>query len=327
LGYAITAHRAQGVTTDTSHTIVSPATTRENLYVALTRGRLANHAWVATDQPDPNHTTAFPGDQQQATAVSVLHGVLRHSGAELSAHHTVQAEAETWGSIAQLADEYEELAQAAQHDRWAALVSASTDPATASRITESEAFGVLCAELRRAEANHHNLDRLLPKLTPSLATAEDPAAVLRSRLLNISTRPAKQGGRQATPRLIVGLIPEATGPMSAEMRRALSGRRDLLRARALTLVDRALQENQPWITHLGQPPTGGKARRHWTRRAATIAAYRDRWAITTDDRLGPKPESTNQRLDRERAKTALLQTSRQPVEKPVTALEEPGLSL
>lgn len=36
LGYAITAHRAQGVTVDTAHVLVEPTTTRENFYVAMT---------------------------------------------------------------------------------------------------------------------------------------------------------------------------------------------------------------------------------------------------------------------------------------------------
>jgi hypothetical protein len=42
LGYAITAHRAQGVTVDTAHVLVEPTTTRENFYVAMTRGKQSN---------------------------------------------------------------------------------------------------------------------------------------------------------------------------------------------------------------------------------------------------------------------------------------------
>jgi ATP-dependent exoDNAse (exonuclease V) alpha subunit len=44
LGYAVTAYRTQGMTVDTAHMIVTPATTRENVYVSMTRGRNANHA-------------------------------------------------------------------------------------------------------------------------------------------------------------------------------------------------------------------------------------------------------------------------------------------
>ena len=44
LGYAVTAHRAQGITVDTYHVVVTPSTTRENLYVSMSRGRGSNIA-------------------------------------------------------------------------------------------------------------------------------------------------------------------------------------------------------------------------------------------------------------------------------------------
>lgn len=49
LAYAVTAHRAQGMTVDTTHTLVTDDTTREALYVAATRGRTANHLYEITD--------------------------------------------------------------------------------------------------------------------------------------------------------------------------------------------------------------------------------------------------------------------------------------
>ena len=49
LGYATTVHAAQGVTVDTSHTVVTAAHRRRRaLYVGLSRGRDANTAHVAT---------------------------------------------------------------------------------------------------------------------------------------------------------------------------------------------------------------------------------------------------------------------------------------
>lgn len=60
----------------------------------------------------------------------------------------------------ELAAEYETVA-AAQHDRWANLVHASglTDEEEEA-ATSSPAFGALTSELRRAEANHHDIDML-----------------------------------------------------------------------------------------------------------------------------------------------------------------------
>lgn len=123
LGYAVTAHRAQGVTVDTAHVVVSDSTRRESLYVAMTRGRDHNHAYVVTvAAADYNHGAP---DGDEVTARSVLIGVLANRGAELSAHQTLTEEQEDWGSIAQLAAEYETIAAAAQRDRWATLLRSS----------------------------------------------------------------------------------------------------------------------------------------------------------------------------------------------------------
>ncbi|MFF0973783.1 UNVERIFIED_CONTAM: conjugal transfer protein, partial [Kocuria sp. CPCC 205295] len=112
LGYAVTAHRAQGITVDTAHVLIEPSSTRENFYVAMTRGKESNRAYVVLDRPD-DHAAPHPSDNEEATGRSVLFGVLQHSGAEVSAHETITAEQDQWGSIAQLAAEYETIAAAA----------------------------------------------------------------------------------------------------------------------------------------------------------------------------------------------------------------------
>ncbi|OAE01610.1 hypothetical protein [Arthrobacter sp. OY3WO11] len=48
LGYATTAHRSQGLTVDTGHTVITQGRlTRELLYVSMTRGRSGNYAYVS----------------------------------------------------------------------------------------------------------------------------------------------------------------------------------------------------------------------------------------------------------------------------------------
>ncbi|MBB3023604.1 hypothetical protein FHX50_001901, partial [Helcobacillus massiliensis] len=259
------------------------------------------------DRPD-DHATAHPGDNPDATARTVLYGVLQHSGAELSAHETITAEQDRWGSIAQLAAEYETIAAAAQHDRWAALITTSgltTDQAQA--VIDSDAFGALTAELRRAEANHHNVDTLLPRLIKArgFADADDIASVIHYRLAQATARPAGSGRTRQAPRLIAGLIPEATGPMTPDMQRALTERRHLIETRAEAVLDTALHTHEPWITALGPIPTSGRERQHWRRRALVVAAYRDRYAITDGSPLGQVPQATAQKIDRARADAAL----------------------
>jgi hypothetical protein len=45
-GYAVTVHSAQGVTADTTHAVLGETTTRSMLYVAMTRGRETNGAYI-----------------------------------------------------------------------------------------------------------------------------------------------------------------------------------------------------------------------------------------------------------------------------------------
>ncbi|SJN08726.1 TraA-like protein [Leucobacter sp. 7(1)] len=274
----------------------------------MTRGRHANLVYVATDRPDDNHTTPHPADDPDVTARSVLYGVLQHVGAELSAHETITAEHEAWGSVGQLVAEYETIAQAAQHDRFATLIRESgLAPDEAEDTIRSDAFGALTAELRRAEANHHNVDALMPRLVAArgFGGADDIASVLHHRLARATERPAGSGRTRKAPRLIAGLIPEATGPMSAAMRRALTERRELIQQRTEAILDQAIAEQQEWVLALGDTPAETRAAAAWKRQARTVAAYRDRYGITTRTPLGPASDTDAQKIDAARAKAAL----------------------
>jgi conjugative relaxase-like TrwC/TraI family protein len=308
LGYAVTAHRSQGVTVDTAHTVVTATTTRENLYVAMTRGRDSNITYVATDRPDDAHDQPHPSDNPDATARSVLFGVLQHSGAELSAHETIAVEQDRWGSIAQLAAEFETIAQAAQHDRWATLLATSgLTSEQVENVLDSDAYGALSAELRHAEAGNHDLDALMPRLVAvrGFQDADDIASVLHGRLARATTRPAGSGRTTKPPRLIAGLIPQAAGPMSDDMRAALTERQTLIEQRADAMLDSALAEKAPWTTRLGPIPADAKREGVWRRNARIVAAYRDRYQITDPSPLGPTPTATAQKIDLARADAAL----------------------
>ena len=126
LAYASTAHRAQGDTVDTAHVVVRAQTSREVLYVGMTRGRDANTAYVCTDDADDEY-----GADQQWTPRAVLATVLARTSSEMSAHQTIRAEQERAGSIAQLAAEYDTIAQQAHRQRRAALAEAAPGDDTA----------------------------------------------------------------------------------------------------------------------------------------------------------------------------------------------------
>ncbi len=306
LGYAVTAHRAQGMTVDTAHVVVSASTTRENLYVSMTRGRRSNTAYVALDKPDSLHATPVDGD---TTARTVLFGVLNHSGLELSAHQTITAEQERWTGIGQVAAEYEAIAATAQRERWTSLVidalvrAGGLSQAEAGQVIDSEAFAVLMAELRRAESNRHDVEALLPRLVSqrSLLDADDVAAVLSARLARVAGRPA----RGTSPDLVAGLIPAATGPLPPDAARALAERRALIETRAIALAEAASVNHAPWVRRIGERPTGPADRERWIEELSVVAAYRDRYGITGNAPLGASTQTLVQAGDRRRAAEAL----------------------
>jgi conjugative relaxase-like TrwC/TraI family protein len=319
LGYAVTSHRAQGITTDTAHVVIASSTTRENVYVAMTRGREANTAYVAIDQPDVAHVGPRPGNDADPTARSVLYGVLQHVGAELSAHETIAAEQDASGSIAQLAAEYETIAAAAQRARWASMLRETglTQHQTDDAI-HSEAFGALTAEFRRAEAHHLNVKSILKTSVAARGfnDAQDVAAVLHSRIASAIAHEVGAGRPGREPAMVVGLIAPAVGPMEPDMRRALDQRNDMMEARARAVLDAALHAKAPWTRALGSMPRGPAAA-EWRHCARTVAAYRDRYGVISARALGSPPRSIAQELDAARARAA-VRSAQQLVEKDQT---------
>jgi conjugative relaxase-like TrwC/TraI family protein len=300
LGYAITAHRAQGITVDTAHVVVTSSTTRENLYVSMTRGRDANIAYVALDQPDNSHSTPEPED---VSAPTVLYGVLQHSGANKSAHQTIEDEYSTYVGIDRLAAELETLAVEAQHERFIDLLRRSgLSDAEHTAVTESTAFGPLAAALRRAEANHHDLERLVPRVVAQhgLADAEDAAAVLTYRIDKAASA-VPRGKRGGRPQLIAGLIPEPLGPMSDENRHAIDERKHLIEARGRALAEAAVEKRPAWMRRLGSPPADPRARERWVVEVSTVAAFRDRYGIVCDLPVGSRSTNAAQESERQRA--------------------------
>lgn len=309
LGYAITAHRAQGATVDTAHLVVhSSSMTREAFYVAMTRGRQANTAYVATDEAHLEAHQHSPGfDAGQVTARSILYGVLQHEGAEKSAHETITAEQEAWTGIAQLAAEYETIAQTAQADRFATAVTRSgLDAEQAEAVIGGESFGSLIARLRRAEADGYAPEQTLARVmrAADLDRVDDPAAVLTVRIDRLTTARSRGTRPRRRPRYLAGLIPEATGPMPTDMARTLGELADLIGQRATALAEQTIGDNQPWVRRLGPPPTDPAGRAAWQQQIRAVAAYRDRYHVTSTDPLGPAPVSQGQRLDHQRAAVA-----------------------
>ena len=76
LGYALTVHKAQGMTVDHGIVLVDGSTSSEALYVGMTRGRHTNDAWVRTEHLGEDHLEIFANavgrDTTERAAVDYL---------------------------------------------------------------------------------------------------------------------------------------------------------------------------------------------------------------------------------------------------------------
>jgi conjugative relaxase-like TrwC/TraI family protein len=307
LAYATTAYRSQGRTTDTSHTLVSPTTTREVLYVATTRGRESNMIYVDTSF-DPDPATGHDSTAIQTSAAEVLTGVLANEGADLSAHETLEIVQRRVEDFAVLAAEYETLAAVASQQRFDELLDgAGLGAERLEQIRQSPSYGPLLAALRDAESRGLDVNRHFPELVAarSFDDADDPASVMNGRV----HRWAQTAGSNRRPdvNLVVGLIPRAIGVTDRDMAKALNERESTMRRRARELAERALAQGQAWVSSLGVPPSDPIARERWMQAVTTVAAYRERWNVPVGHvPLGPDNaiEPVEALRDRMRARTA-----------------------
>ena len=306
LAYATTTQRCQGRTVDTAHVIVDAATTREALYVAATRGRDSNHIYVDVGY-DPDPATGHPQTMPAHTGRDVLHAILANTGSELSAHETLRHNLDSASSIAALEAAYNTIAQEAQKQRWDQLLQASgLNLDQLRRIQASAAYGPLQTALRTAEASGLDVETVVPRLINrrTLDDADDIAAVIHGRVERWTHEtPSQQGSNM----LISGLIPKARRITDPEMVTALTEVTQVIEGRARSLAEQAIATQAPWIEALGMAPTDGAHLRVWRTSLTTIAAYRDRWGITSPGSAGldQPPQTSDQLAHVQRARQAL----------------------
>jgi hypothetical protein len=300
LAYAVTTHRAQGATVDIAHTVLTAAGNREAAYVAMTRGRDANHAWVIVEEPDGDDPT-FSAPK---TGREVLESIIGTSSAEYSAHETRKSAARSASNMQRLAHEYETLAAATSSARWKTVLERELTAEAIEQVTSSTAWDALSASLRELDAKGIPVEPALPHLVASrpFQAGDDPAAVLHFRLQQW----AEGQLPQHTPRRIVGIIPAADYTAADDdMRQALRERETAMLERANAVVEAAIATGADWLRKAG-PESIAQHRDQ----LLTVAAYRDKYGITDRDPRplgGPPASNGNARADWRVARAAWRQ--------------------
>jgi len=274
-GYAITGHKAQGLTCDHTYTLGTEALYREWGYVAMSRGSLSNQLYhgPAPDDSGALHHHVHRDDNQVASLTSRM----RRTRAETPVSPELVDIAARWRQlhtrlhapdIARHRDLTRKRAQLANHRQ----ADADQLDRVARRLDEA-AYGLgrlrnrqLVTQLRNEHhartAQLHRLDHQLHQIDTELATLPSDRQVTELQ----------------------------------DQHRRLASELDWAASRHIASCSHAWPEHL--TAALGPPPVDRRGRDRWEQAAFAIEKYRLRWHITDPHRpLGHQPTDTLQRQD------------------------------
>lgn len=293
LGYATTAHRSQGITVDTGHTLVSEGRlTRELFYVSMTRGKAGNHAYISEPDPRDHHgvdPSSLPDWRQ------ILSAVLSIEGAEHTAHEVRDEQRNQANSVSRLLAEHDYLAQIAASDDITHLISTHS-PDRLAAMQASPSWGAMVAAWRRtADTNRPLAEQTLFGGLDPTAGARDVAAVVHSRLQAVQRRlPATSS---------LSFAPASVPTDREDLRELLDDVQQRITKRLSAVAVHAFANEEPWIEQL-RAQTGLPANDEaWKALVRDVAGFRDRWDIDNPVQpLGGPPNATEWDHSEQRAR-------------------------
>jgi len=191
LGYATTVHTAQGVTADTMRGVVTGEESRQQLYTMLTRGRTANHIYLAVLGDGDPHTVLQPENLHPRTATELLEQILARDTAPDSAT-TLQREQQNPPARlgAATARYLDALHVAAEHLAGPQLIADLDQSADRllKRLTGEPAWPTLRSRLLLLAAAGADpvAELFAATATRDLASAHDQAAVIDWRIQGVT---------------------------------------------------------------------------------------------------------------------------------------------
>jgi conjugative relaxase-like TrwC/TraI family protein len=314
LGYATTAHRSQGITVDTGHTVVTQGRlTRELLYVSMTRGRSGNFAYVS-EGDDADHPAVDPS--LQLSWQGILGEVLAAEGAEHTAHEVRDAERSKSDSLERLYAEYDYLAQiAAGLDLGEQLDDLA--PGASQEFEQSPSWGAAVAAWRKATAtSREGAERILSQFCQETSSANDSSAVLSVRLRRLM--------KERTTAVEEPLVEKLTIPRP-DLAAMIQQVRERISQRTETVSMAALTADPEWKRALLDVVGDSTSGRTW-QLVRDVAVFRDRWALPDSSAplgLAPADSEWEQMTERARLTQAIEDArSRSVAPEPGTSSEE-----
>jgi AAA domain len=182
LGYATTVHAAQGVTADTMHGVVTGGESRQQLYTMLTRGRTANHIYVAVVGDGDPHMVLRPENVHLLTAADLLEQILARDASPQSASTLQREQQDPAIRVGAATARYlDALYVAAEHLARPGVVANLDQSAERGGLTSEPAWPTVRSQILLAAAAAGAdpvTEPFSAAATPDMTSADDQVAVI-----------------------------------------------------------------------------------------------------------------------------------------------------
>jgi hypothetical protein len=295
LAYASTVYAAQGRTIDTAHAVLGEQAHREDAYVALTRGRERNTAYLTTTRAPDAH------DQERLTGTPVgrLAAILDRASDARSAELQRRVGRRDGGSLGWIGGIWDQVTAECARDRYTDVLAALLPADTMDRLVAEPGYPRLIRAVRAAELAGHHPEPVLTAAVDARRAGLDSADtgsvadVLRWRV-RLQTR-----DRDPEQRVDPADWTTGSAPIEGPVGQFVHDLAVLATERQAQIGQAAAVELPEWaITHLGPPPQDPDERAGWIRAAGIAGAYRELAAVPSESvSLGAAP-SREQELHR-----------------------------
>ncbi len=276
-GYAITGHKAQGMTTGRAFVLGSEDLYREWGYVALSRGRTSNHLYLTAPT---NHRDEIAPAEPPTDRLTTLTRALEHSRGQQLATDTTSPHAElTEQPTGLLRREHAELTQ-----RHAGGNNARTDERERAALERQrhQAHATLDSATRRAQEADQRGDR------PAAPREQAIADHANQRIHQLDAHITRLDQRQQNP----------SAPSEVELVRYAAITAELDHRDHVQRLALVTDPPAHLTAALGPVPVGLDARERWQQTAERIERYREHYEITDPEQaLGENPQDLRQRSD------------------------------
>ena len=279
LGYAGTEHAYEGVTVDEAHTL-TPG------YVAMTRGRHLNEAWLTTVESGDEH-----GEQVQTTVRHLFEQRFSEEGQTRAALQAWREELDAERHSATMAAAWQQATDLTMRDAMMDAIGAHLGWDAADRVSMEQGQARLQATLTQAAMRGYDYDRVLREAIESrpLDRVDDLAAVLAYRVQRVmATTPPERHPQTWSDRAAALADRGYQGDFLQRLGRMWD---DRVRELGRRVLDRMPQ----WARRqLGDVPADEAQREEWCIRAGRIAAYREQTGLSDAlPSLGQRPHDAD----------------------------------